>query len=306
MTRGARKEGPVLPTDRVSDVLARDERLVEVFVGVSQHFTKLRNAGIRKVMARLATVQQAAQLAGVPLQVLLDALNSALGVASPAAPAGDASVVQSASSGSASPDAPDATASAGAAAGDAEPAWIHERVVDLDVRPALAAGKEPFDTIMATVAKLKPDEVLCLRAPFEPVPLYAVLGKRGFEHHTRQDGPDDWSVWFRRNPEGVAARPAAVAIAGSAQQPGVPRSAAAPGSAAAYGVDVVLDVREMEPPEPMVHTLEAAENLKAGQVLLQVNVRVPEFLLPILDQRGFSYTVDRVAADEVHVRIQRR
>ncbi|MCC7195847.1 MAG: DUF2249 domain-containing protein [Gemmatimonadaceae bacterium] len=304
MTRGARKEGPVLPTDRVSDVLARDERLVEVFVGVSQHFTKLRNAGIRKVMARLATVQQAAQLAGVPLQSLLDALNSALGVASPAAtaaPSGDAPVVQSASSDSRSPGAPDATASAGAA----EPAWIHERVVDLDVRPALAAGKEPFDTIMATVAKLKPDEVLRLRAPFEPAPLYAVLGKRGFEHHTRRDNPDDWSVWFRRNPEGVAARPAAAATAGSAQQPGAVRAPAAPGSAAAYGVDVVLDVREMEPPEPMVHTLEAAENLEAGQVLLQVNVRVPEFLLPILDQRGFSYTVDRVAADEVHVRIQR-
>jgi hypothetical protein len=48
-------------------------------------------------------------------------------------------------------------------------------VVTLDVRPLLAAGEEPFDVIMAAVAALPPDGILELTAPFEPVPLYAVL-----------------------------------------------------------------------------------------------------------------------------------
>ena len=52
---------PVAPTDRVSDVLARDEALVDVFVRNAPHFAKLRNRAMRRVMARLVTVEQAAR-----------------------------------------------------------------------------------------------------------------------------------------------------------------------------------------------------------------------------------------------------
>ena len=72
---------PVAPTDRVSDVLARDEALVDVFVRHAPHFAKLRNRAMRKVMARLVTVEQAARTAGVSADVLVDDLNTALGFA---------------------------------------------------------------------------------------------------------------------------------------------------------------------------------------------------------------------------------
>ena len=51
---------------------------------------------------------------------------------------------------------------------------------------------------MATVKALGPDQALVLRAPFEPVPLFAALGKRGFAHWAEQSAPDDWTVWFYR------------------------------------------------------------------------------------------------------------
>ena len=38
---------PILATDRVSDVLARDESLVDVFVRLAPHFAKLRNRMMR-------------------------------------------------------------------------------------------------------------------------------------------------------------------------------------------------------------------------------------------------------------------
>jgi len=60
----------------------------------------------------------------------------------------------------------------------------------LDVRPMLAAGEEPFDAIMAAAQHVGAGKVLELVAPFEPVPLYGVLGRLGFAHATeaRPDG----------------------------------------------------------------------------------------------------------------------
>jgi hypothetical protein len=35
-----------------------------------------------------------------------------------------------------------------------------------------------------------------VRAIFEPVPLYMVLGNHGFTHWTERFADDDWRVWF--------------------------------------------------------------------------------------------------------------
>ncbi len=66
----------------------------------------------------------------------------------------------------------------------------------LDVRPLLAAGEEPFSTIMSAVDRLGVGERLELVAPFDPVPLYEVLGPRGFHHETERRGPGEYVVQF--------------------------------------------------------------------------------------------------------------
>jgi uncharacterized protein (DUF2249 family) len=67
---------------------------------------------------------------------------------------------------------------------------------------------------------------------------------------------------------------------------------------------VILDVRDLEPPEPMVRTLAALEELPPGGTLLQINVRVPQFLLPRLEERGFTYEIREQAPDLVRVFIR--
>ena len=67
----------------------------------------------------------------------------------------------------------------------------------LDVRPLMAEGQEPFDAIMGAVAGLEPGEEFELTAPLEPVPLYQVLGARGFSHQTEPLGGGDYRVVFR-------------------------------------------------------------------------------------------------------------
>lgn len=71
-------------------------------------------------------------------------------------------------------------------------------VISLDVCPMLAAGEEPFDAIMDAVAALPPGGILELTAPFEPIPLYAVLKSRGFDHVLEQSSPSTFVVRFFR------------------------------------------------------------------------------------------------------------
>lgn len=75
---------------------------------------------------------------------------------------------------------------------------ITNRARVVDARPLIARGEEPFATIMAAVAELGDDEVLVVRAPFEPVPLEGVLSEQGFTYVVDELGQDDWRVVFTR------------------------------------------------------------------------------------------------------------
>jgi len=159
--------------------------------------------------------------------------------------------------------------------------------VDLDVREDIRLGREPFAKIMGAVAGLGPDQVLVVRAPFEPVPLYTAMGKRGFAHWTRASASDDWCVWFYREA-------AAAESGGTRAQP--PQAAGL----------LVLDVRELEPPEPLVRVLEALDRLAPGQRLEVRHSRRPTFLYPQLEDRGFVHETDEPEPGLVRIVIRRR
>ena len=76
--------------------------------------------------------------------------------------------------------------------------WKAEADMVLDVRPDLESGGEPFVRIMEAVATIKPGGTLVIIAPFEPVPLYDVLGASGFSHETDMVAADEWVVRFSR------------------------------------------------------------------------------------------------------------
>lgn len=174
-----------------------------------------------------------------------------------------------------------------------------ERVVEVDVREDLRSGQEPFGRIMAARGRVSEGGALCVRAIFEPVPLYGVLGKQGFRHHTEELGEEDWRVWFYHPADGEVASPASHDV-------GDERDVTDHSDVEEHedGV-VVLDVRNLEPPEPMVRTLAALEDLPEQATLLHINVRVPQLLLPLLEERGFTYEIREQEPDLVRVFITR-
>ncbi|HSQ30735.1 MAG TPA: DUF2249 domain-containing protein [Gemmatimonadaceae bacterium] len=274
----ATRQMPVTSLDTVSDVLSRDESLVEVLVQFAPHFAKLRNRALRRVMARLVTIEQAARIANVPADRLVRRLNEALGFSNAGADA--------------------ATETPVTASNHAEQPVTHPTsaaIVEVDVREDLRAGREPFSRIMSAVGALGTNEVLLLRTIFEPAPLFGVLAKRGFASESRADAPDDWSSWFWR-PD---AQPS---------EPPDAQPAATSGDDAPVAHDestIVLDVRGLEPPEPLMRTLAALETLPEGYVLQHVNTRVPQLLFPFLAERGFACDVDESLGHVVTVRIWR-
>lgn len=270
--------------DRIAEVLKRDDRLMEVFAAAAPAFRGLRNPVTRKVMGRLVTVEQAARVAGVDPEALVDRLNQVL--------VGEAADPKRAENEPEPEPTPPLSNRDAPAALAAIPA---ERVTDLDVRDALRRGEEPFHTIMEARRGLPPGGVLRLRATFEPVPLYAALGKQGMDHWTERLAEDDWRVWFY--PVEAGARAVAA--------PATPRPTPEAPSADRDDDIVILDVRGMEPPEPMVRTLAVLETLPPGKTLLQINERIPRFLLPKLEENGFVYEIREQQEGVVRVFIRR-
>jgi uncharacterized protein (DUF2249 family) len=144
---------------------------------------------------------------------------------------------------------------------------------ELDVRPLLKAGHEPFGVIMRTLAELRPDEVLVLRAPFNPRPLHSVLHRRGYRHDVQKRGRRDFEVRYWQGVDATADSPRARAVG-----PSPP-------------VAAEINVRGLQPPEPLERTLAALEVLDQGCALVQVNERVPALLIPILEERGYTYAI---------------
>jgi TusA-related sulfurtransferase len=147
--------------------------------------------------------------------------------------------------------------------------------IDVDVRPTLRAGGEPFGEIMATIAQLQPGQGLRLLATFEPVPLFHVLGSKGFSHEAREIGGGDWEVLFS---PATATAPVDTAPGKSASDNGAWPSPVQE-----------MDNRDLDPPEPMVRILAATEAMANGEVLSALLCREPMFLLPELAKRGHAW-----------------
>ena len=66
---------------------------------------------------------------------------------------------------------------------------------------------------------------------------------------------------------------------------------------------IELDVRDLEPPEPLEQALAALTQLKPGGQLRMLHHREPFPLYAILRERGFNYRTTQVADDSYEVLI---
>lgn len=154
---------------------------------------------------------------------------------------------------------------------------MNKNIFTLDVREDIRSKRSPLSAVLKAVALLRPDETLRVLAPFEPVPLYEVLGRQGFQHTAKPISATDWEVLFSRL---SGASPASVKPAGAP-------ASNCDSSDNNLKSAVEVDARGLEPPQPMVKILEAVTALSPGTTLRAHTDRRPMHLYAQLEERGF-------------------
>ena len=155
------------------------------------------------------------------------------------------------------------------------------KLVQLDVRPTLDSGEDPFNIIMKAVKVLKEDETLQIINTFEPIPLIRKLESKGYESWSER--PDEGVVhtFFKKNTTKW--------IDNEVEEKVKKSPVDFEEQLAAFGNNIKkIDVRELEMPEPMVIILKEIETLKEGQALYVDHKKIPQFLLPELEQRDYN------------------
>jgi hypothetical protein len=164
----------------VADLLDSWPELEETLVAQAPAFRRLKNPVLRRTVARVATLEQAAGVGGVAVRDLVAALRRAAGIEGDVAP-GDA-----AGDPASPPESP---------AGWLDPARV---AATLDADALLDAGQVPLGLVNEKANTLAPGEILRVDSGFRPVPLVEALAKQGFRTFVRQISPGRFETFVAR------------------------------------------------------------------------------------------------------------
>lgn len=264
---------------KISKMLRAYPETLDVLIEISPHFKKLKNPVLRKALAGRVSVEQAAGVAGVDVNLLLEKLNASIGVTQPGV-----SLTENKKGDKMTKN-------------NIEEKPLEninpEKVITFDVRPIINEGKDPLKFILAKVKELTEDEILLLINSFEPIPLYSVLGRMGYSHQTQKEG-EVFKIYFYREEKTAAAEE-------DNQQ-----RAADEIDVTAFENIVELDVRGLEPPEPMVKILETLSKIDDKTALLVDHHREPVMLYPKLEERGYRAFCTKVNDNYFKIVIARK
>ena len=259
---------------KISALIRANPEAVEAIASISKHFEKLRNPLLRKLLASRVTIAEAARIGGCQVNVFYEKLQP-LGFTVSQRTQEPAPVAAAASM-------PAFLAHLPAAA-----------VRVLDVREDIETGNDPFLKITDAAEALDSSSALMLINTFEPSPLISILGRRGYAVFTEEKAPDLVHTYFWLK-DAVPITPEPLPAAGQDFDAIITR----------YGEKVKrVDVRHLEMPQPMVTILCELEELPQGWALHVSHRRVPQYLLPQLQERGDTYAIKEAAPEEVYLLI---
>ncbi|MDD3716931.1 MAG: DUF1858 domain-containing protein, partial [Candidatus Marinimicrobia bacterium] len=138
----------ISPKTKLMAVLEEYPQLEQVLINYVPMFTQLKNPVLRKTVARIATLQQVANIGKVPVEDLINRLRNEVG--------------QDLYSGTS--DTSYITA---------EPEGFDKKKIsgELDIHAMLEAGEQPVILVLAELNKLSAGSAYKVSAPFLPAPL---------------------------------------------------------------------------------------------------------------------------------------
>lgn len=153
---------PITPETKVATFLEAYPHLQDELISCSTAFAKLRNPVLRRTVARVTSLRQAAMVGGLEIGALVNRLRRAAGQDDLTDPVTGETIRTDAS----------------------PPSWYApERVTgSTDARAMLEAGEHPVLAVLDALRKMGPGGIHEVSAPFLPVPMIEKAASLGFLH----------------------------------------------------------------------------------------------------------------------------
>ena len=150
---------------KVGELLDAYPFLEEELIKINPRFKKLKNPILRRTVAKIATLKQAARVGGMESLELVNKIRAILGEP-PLQQQIDVADDQ-----------------------EKTPNWItKEPVAILDANELLDQGKNPLAELNKALKSVRQDDMVLLKADFRPEPLIEEMKKRGHEIFVQQNG----------------------------------------------------------------------------------------------------------------------
>jgi hypothetical protein len=173
MNSGMNERLIITPKTKVLQLIEAYPELEDVLIGFVPAFKKLKNPVLRKTVAKVATLQQAAAIGNLKVEELINYLRKKAGQEMISDEAGSQYNMK-------------------------KPSWFSPELVkkSLDAREMLSRGEYPVAQVMEDLKTLEKGSVYCLSAPFLPAPLIDKATSLGAQHWVIKEGDDAFLIYF--------------------------------------------------------------------------------------------------------------
>lgn len=159
----------ISPKTKIHDLLEAYPELEDTLILAAPPFRKLKNPLLRKTIARVTTLSQAAVIGGIKVEALINTLRESVGQ----------QTMEDYSSEETSYNFK-------------EPAWFSAGMIrkKIEISDLLNAGEQPLHEVLSEAKKLKEEEILEIIAPFLPAPLIDKTISLEYRHWIDQKGSE--------------------------------------------------------------------------------------------------------------------
>ncbi len=166
----------ITPKTKVFDIITAYPQLEEVLIAYVPTFEKLKNPILRRTVAKITTLQQAAQIGNVSVVELVHHLRAEIGQTSEDIQAEEGQYNYK------------------------KPSWFDQEklVYEFDVSEMLANGEHPVAQVIEDLKKLGDNKIYKLIAPFLPIPLIDKASGLEFVHWIHQVNDELFYIYFMK------------------------------------------------------------------------------------------------------------
>lgn len=166
----------ISPKTKILQLIETYPHLEDILISYVPAFSKLKNPVLRKTVARIATLQQAATIGQVKVEDLINLLRKEVGQETLRL---DAETTYT----------------------TVRPEWfdINKVVQSFDIREMLNRGEQPVNQVISDLHRLEPDKIFEVVSPFIPAPLIDKATSMNVKHWIDEKNPELFHVYFMKN-----------------------------------------------------------------------------------------------------------